>query len=229
MRKIALAFSQVLIISLLSNSVIGQSTYLDPSFSSDGITMLDLGTDYEIASEVLLQDDGKIIGVAEKQSSANAFLNIVFRLNTDGSLDTSFGSSGGIQPDFLQTNSNFAARVAITTGSTFVLAGRSASGLGNDATVAKYTNAGNLDTSFDTDGVNNTTIFANETDFAAIDEIVDLLVLDDGSLVTLGMIEWQQSGVGTVPHDDTGPFLAVYSSTGSGPTARVEDRDLDPT
>lgn len=66
---------------------------LDTSFSDDGMTWQDFGTEYDYASDVVVQQDGKIvIGAGSRRN----FLRkaYVVRFNTDGSLDSSYGTDG---------------------------------------------------------------------------------------------------------------------------------------
>ena len=72
---------------------------LDKTFSDDGIQTTDLGkenNDYvnsDGASSVLIQKDGKIVGVGYTSSLEHSEIAIA-RYNTDGSLDSSFSEDG---------------------------------------------------------------------------------------------------------------------------------------
>ena len=70
---------------------------LDTSFGNAGIAMVPLsGTTNDVAHDVAIQKDGKIViaGSARSGSINNNDDGAVVRLNTDGSLDTSFGDHG---------------------------------------------------------------------------------------------------------------------------------------
>jgi uncharacterized delta-60 repeat protein len=69
---------------------------LDPSFGSGGAKVVDFGLPYAAAQGVAVQGDGKIVFVGYEQGSTSyAFFNgLVGRLNSNGSLDTSFAGSG---------------------------------------------------------------------------------------------------------------------------------------
>jgi uncharacterized delta-60 repeat protein len=73
----------------------------DPSFSDDGIATIDLGTSRDIAMDVALQVNGRIVLIGSSQ--ANFETNTAFvvaRLNADGSVDTTFSDDGVATADF---------------------------------------------------------------------------------------------------------------------------------
>jgi uncharacterized delta-60 repeat protein len=73
---------------------------LDTTFSNDGLTQVDFGSCCQFANTVLLQSDGKIIiaGFPNSESSDSDFL--LARLNSTGSLDTTFGIGGKVRTSF---------------------------------------------------------------------------------------------------------------------------------
>ncbi len=77
---------------------------LDTTFSRDGKTQIDFGSCCQSANKVLLQRDGKIItvGYPNTESSDSDFL--LARLNTSGSLDTTFGIGGKVRTSFGDLN-----------------------------------------------------------------------------------------------------------------------------
>src|SRR5262249_32625019 len=77
---------------------------LDTTFSHDGITQVDFGSCCQTAYQVLLQGDGKIItvGYANTESSDSDFL--LARLNSGGTLDTSYGIGGKVRTSFGNLN-----------------------------------------------------------------------------------------------------------------------------
>src|SRR5438093_944665 len=68
---------------------------LDTTFGNGGIAITDWGSDSDIIKTMALQSDGKMV-VADP-SGGHGFT--VARYNTDGSLDTSFGSGGRAATD----------------------------------------------------------------------------------------------------------------------------------
>ncbi len=72
---------------------------LDNSFNGTGIYAQLIG-DYCNANAVAIQSDGKIVaaGVCYNSGAGNDFF--LLRLNTDGSIDNSFGTNGVVITDF---------------------------------------------------------------------------------------------------------------------------------
>jgi uncharacterized delta-60 repeat protein len=67
---------------------------LDPSFSGDGVVTQDLAGYYQTGGQdVVVQPDGKVV-VAGTAKLLETSYPAVFRYNTDGSLDTTFGLNG---------------------------------------------------------------------------------------------------------------------------------------
>src|SRR5262249_4521269 len=64
---------------------------LDSSFDQDGIAIKSFG--YDIVNSLVIQDDGKIIAAGASTVGYDGYYTL-FRYNTDGSLDNSFGSNG---------------------------------------------------------------------------------------------------------------------------------------
>ena len=124
---------------------------LDTTFGSGGKVTTDFGS-REDASDIALQKDGKIIVVGSALSDF-----AVVRYNSNGSLDTTFGSGGKITTDF-GDSTDTATAVAIQSDGKIVVAGRTwhssatccrATG---DFALARYNTNGSLDASFDGDG-----------------------------------------------------------------------------
>lgn len=115
---------------------------LDTTFSGDGIFTLDFGGADEVHA-IALQSDGKIVAVGEWGSSGS---NLVFRLLSNGSLDTTFGGGTGR----VQVVAGKAISVAIQPDDKIVVGGYTSL---NEATICRLNTNSSLDTTFDTDGV----------------------------------------------------------------------------
>ena len=126
-----------------------------PTFTvSDGNVTTDFGSasigSTDVGRSVVLQADGKIL-VAGSNGSDFALA----RYNTDGTLDSSFGTAGKITTDF-GAYSDQGYSVSVQADGKIVVAGQGYYALG----LARYTASGVLDTSFDTDGKVTTADFA---------------------------------------------------------------------
>jgi uncharacterized delta-60 repeat protein len=76
-----------IVIRLNSNGVI------DNTFATNGVFKLDLGLNDNIR-KLLVQTDGKILGIGAINTLGVDSVHTCFRLNTNGSLDSSFGTNG---------------------------------------------------------------------------------------------------------------------------------------
>tara|TARA_R100000306_G_scaffold25158_3_gene28216 strand:- start:1204 stop:1482 length:279 start_codon:yes stop_codon:yes gene_type:complete len=68
---------------------------LDLSFGNNGFATTQVSPTYNFATAIVVQPDGKIIVVGDSGEPAT-YRATVMRLNTDGSLDTSFGTTGNV-------------------------------------------------------------------------------------------------------------------------------------
>ncbi len=124
---------------------------LDSSFSHKGFVHHNFLTREDIPFSLLIQEDGKIFmtGCAGVFPKANfAFL----RLNSDGSLDESFGNKGSLQTDF-QDNQDVAYSSVILPDGRFIASGTAKDSITNlDFALAQYLPDGSPDLSFGNEG-----------------------------------------------------------------------------
>jgi uncharacterized delta-60 repeat protein len=167
---------------------------LDGTFDSDGKVTTDfLGGSFDTAHAVALQDDGKIVAGGE---SGNSFA--LARYDSNGSLDTSFGSGGKV------TTGGFDSVQDLAIQSNGIIAAGSGSGSrgSNDFALARYKlSNGVLDTTFGSGG-KVTTDFSGGEDFAHA-----VALQGDGKIVAGG-------GNNNPTHIDNFA-LARYNSNGS--------------
>ncbi len=155
-----------------------------------------LSLDQDIATCVAIQADGKIVvgGYAQRDGFGN-FDFAVVRLNTDGSLDTTFSSDGKavVAFDYGGGGDDRATGVAIQADGKIVLVGYcQKESLGdNDIALARLKTDGSLDTSFTGDG--RKYIGFNNSG-AGDDRGAAVKVQPDGSIVVVGYA--QASGAG---------------------------------
>jgi uncharacterized delta-60 repeat protein len=105
-----------------------------------------------------IQNDGKIVVVGDKYiDGTNYWDMIVWRFNSDGSLDTSFNGTGIVTHHGAAGGSgdDTARDIKITESGKILVVGDSASAVSNDRDLViwKYNTDGTLDTSFDSDGI----------------------------------------------------------------------------
>jgi uncharacterized delta-60 repeat protein len=145
---------------------------LDASFGTGGKVVVDFDSDDDHAYAVAIQSDGKIVvaGTAIVDGHGNFALA---RFNSDGTLDTGFGTDGKVTASF--NNSDAAYAMAIQSDGKMVVAGSN----GSDFAVARYNTDGTLDTTFDSDG-------KQTTDMGGMDMAYSVSIQSDGKIVVAG-------------------------------------------
>jgi uncharacterized delta-60 repeat protein len=118
---------------------------LDLTFDGDGRTITDLGGD-DYINQLLSVGNGKILAVASKGDSTKPGNReiILVRYNSDGSLDSSFGTGGKSN-----TGLSFLSNQLVTDDGKIIILGSTADG---QTSVFRYLVNGQLDTSFATGG-----------------------------------------------------------------------------
>jgi len=184
---------------------------LDPTFGVGGRVITDLAdTPYEAACAVVIQRDGKIIiagdGTRASVTDWDRADFVLVRYETNGSLDTGFGTGGVVFTDFGSTF-DIAFAIALQDDGKIVVAGAAQRNGPRDIALARYQPDGSLDPSFDGDG---RVLTAVTPDY---DAAFDIAIQRNGRIVVAG-------GAGDRGEDTTGDFALVgYASDGT----------LDPT
>ena len=151
---------------------------LDTSFNGTGFLEVSFGTGTSRGNCMKLQNNGKIL-VGGRSGSSSQFFSIL-RLNTDGSLDSTFGTAGKVQT--LMSGQSFPYSIAIQLDGKILMGGYVLNNPnGYDFALVRYMPDGALDTSFGVNGIVVTTIntFYN-------DVIRKVLIQNDGKIVVVG-------------------------------------------
>ncbi|MBL8810609.1 MAG: Ig-like domain-containing protein, partial [Planctomycetaceae bacterium] len=120
----------------------------DGDFGGGGTVLASTGTYANMVHTMLIQPDGRIVVGGEFYSASTGSLDsFLMRLNTDGSVDTSFGTDGIFRYSH-SSNLEELHSVAIQPDGKLVIAGTSYSGSEYDAYLARVTSDGQLDASF---------------------------------------------------------------------------------
>jgi uncharacterized delta-60 repeat protein len=158
----------------------------DPTFGVNGRVTTDFPGLAATASSVVVQPDGRIV-VAGGAFPLFTFLGdfVLVRYETDGSLDTSFGT-GGIVTTSFPGQGSYAFDLALQPDGKLVAAGTdfvnfsSQQSSNTDFAVARYNPDGSLDATFGSGG-------KVTTDFElGNDDVFSILVQPDGKLVAVG-------------------------------------------
>lgn len=126
---------------------------LDPTFGTGGIVRTDFGTNSaDEAFAVAIQSDGKLVAAGLSDSNGS-FDFALARYNSDGTLDTTFGTGGKVLTDLGSTSSDIAVAVALQANGKIVAAGQyNANTISSDFAVVRYNSDGTLDGTFGTGG-----------------------------------------------------------------------------
>jgi uncharacterized delta-60 repeat protein len=166
MKKIVL-----LIISMLSISVTAQNAGdLDTTYGISGKTAINFGQASFIIENQAIQSDGKIVLAGRMYNDSNSF-GFILRLNADGTIDTSFNTTGKVYNTFI---SGFTKVIIQPDGKILVLGEQR-----GEVALARYTASGTLDTTFDVDGMNYATSFVSNYVF------YDAAIQSDGKILTV--------------------------------------------
>ena len=169
---------------------------LDTSFGTNGVVTYDSGGAYDYGCAVAIQSDGKIVVAGYSLIAPDAVL--VLRYNTDGSLDTSFGTDGIVTWHGGSWAQGYA--IAIQSDEKMLVAGISNNGTDNDSLVLRLNTDGSLDTSFGTNGV--VTYDSGDSDWGRA-----VAIQSDGKIVVAGRT--------TVGPMDTEVLVLRYNTDGS--------------
>jgi uncharacterized delta-60 repeat protein len=134
------------------------------------------------------QTDGKIVALLADNDPGTAYVEALIRLNTDGSIDTTFGNGGYIYI-YWDGTSQRAYSLAIQTingEERLVIAGGTPCGRNNCLRAERYTSAGNLDTSFGTIGVASASVSAPVFAHTQADQKI-VFATQAGSLVRMNL------------------------------------------
>ncbi|MFM7015359.1 MAG: T9SS type A sorting domain-containing protein [Bacteroidota bacterium] len=181
-------------INNISSSVVmhfNEDGTVDSSFGTNGKALIQVGTSTYMYG-MALQSDGKIVAVGLTYTTVSDGNFLTCRINTDGSIDTTFGNNGYAIQSF-GTGEDGAKAVKILSDGSILVAGYANSGTKKCAFV-KYDTDGNLITSFGLSGTSVITIAGSTSD-----QINSIDVLSDGSIV----------GVGYKTAGSTGTFVTV--------------------
>jgi uncharacterized delta-60 repeat protein len=156
---------------------------LDSSFSGDGSTFVNLDNGAELATSVILDGDDILMGGF---SSTNGGQVLVARLQSNGSLDSTFSGDGLATVDFNPNAEEYAWRLAVQEDGSVVAAGWAA-GQGGRISVARLTSAGVLDTTFSGDGKLTKNLTAG-------DDMAHSVAIDgEGNIVVSGFADGSSS------------------------------------
>ena len=146
----------------------------DSTFGQDGKLLTPIGTENDLAMDLLVQPDGKIVAIGYAQVTSEDADFALVRYHPDGSLDIGFGDSGIVVTDF--RISDVANAVVIQPNNRVIAAGFS----GDEFALARYTTGGAHDNSFGS-GTGKVTNSIEVSDAAHV-----VLYMPDGDILLAG-------------------------------------------
>lgn len=210
MKKILFLFKSVLLLSFFitihSSGLFSQNPgSLDTTFGSGGIVKIAPSSDHDFPSSMAIQSDGKIV-VAGYVELPSIMFGLV-RLNTDGSLDTTFGANGIVSTSFPQNGK--IQSIAIQDDGKIVAAGYNYNGTNNDFALARYNPNGDIDSTFGTNGKVQTNM-SNDPNTA-----YSVALQQDGKIVALGTtMSSSQYYYAIARYNSNGVLDATFSGDG---------------
>ncbi len=171
-------FTSIITITYLlqSFSLSGQDGTLDNSFGINGKARFAVTGLVDQNNVFALQTDGKMITAGPYNSGTNWDL-VVVRLNSDGSPDNSFGTSGKITTA-VATGNEVPYGIVIQPDGKIIIGG-GGNNADADVFLVRYNSNGTLDNSFDGDGIVITNMGGNEGAFG-------VALQPDGKIVAAG-------------------------------------------
>jgi uncharacterized delta-60 repeat protein len=123
---------------------------LDTSFGTSGKVIQHIGSAIDFGYSLAIQPDGKILlGGACSNGSNRDFC--IARFNSDGTLDTSFGTNGKVIQN-IGSADDYGNSLAIQPDGKILLGGYCKNGSNDDFCIARFNSDGTLDTTFGTGG-----------------------------------------------------------------------------
>ncbi len=122
---------------------------LDNTFGTNGVVELPAGNGY-VGKSLAIQSNGKIVIACANVNNVGNF--VILRRNTNGSADNTFDTDGMVSTN-VGTASSFAKSLVLTSDSKIIVCGAAKENSFDVLAMVAYTLAGNLDNSFDADGI----------------------------------------------------------------------------
>ncbi len=163
---------------LALGSLIAQPGTLDGTFDSDGKVITSVDAWRDIGNGVALQSDGKLI-VVGKKGDGTFYDFLIMRYNSDGSLDSTFGTNGKtITP--ISPEDDTAEDVIIQSDGKILVCGSAEDSVNFRFTLARYDSTGFLDLTF------NGTGFVTTDIGIAQDNASGIMLQSDGKILVVG-------------------------------------------
>jgi uncharacterized delta-60 repeat protein/uncharacterized repeat protein (TIGR01451 family) len=192
---------------------------LDTGFGTGGKVVTDFsgtGTSSDDPDALFVLGDGKIlVPVTTNVAGSNDFG--LARYNSDGSLDTNFGTNGLVTTDFSGSGSSDNVRGAVLQeNGQVVLGGFTSAGGPSDFALVRYNPDGSLDTGFGSGGKVTTDL--SGSDFAegiALQGDGKIILVGDAGTNDFGLVRYNPDGSLDTSFGTGGKVITDFSGSGS--------------
>ena len=153
---------------------------LDSTFDNDGIVTTSFSSiGHDQASDMVIQSDGKILVAGASYGDNNYDFGLV-RYNSDGSLDSGFGINGVVVTDY-EEEDNEPKAIVVQNDGKIIVVGRTQNSVSEKKfLLVRYTDNGNLDPTFEGDGIVLTSIGSGS------EWINDMALQNNGKIIVAG-------------------------------------------
>ena len=193
----------------------------DTNFGTGGVVSLDYGVHHiDSLADVLIQPDGRIIAVGSSYAINNQAYNDITlaRFNSNGTVDTDFGTGGWARADFGYGDNAYSA-LLLSDGKILVGGLTRSVGSLDDMTLVRFNADGSLDTSFATAG-------RAVADIVAQDAILDMALQPDGKIVGAGYANRDSNmDIAVVRFNADGSLDSGFGVNGKRTTAFASDSE----
>lgn len=162
-------------ITILISTISYSQVIIDNTFGTNGITEMPFDSSGNDISKSILLTNGKIIFVSTKINGANNNEVFITRVNSNGTIDTSFGTNGFVLPNI---QGNYEVSTKIQNDNSILIYGGF-----NPSKIIRYTEDGILDNTFGTNGVVElaANTYSSESDISFSNN--NFLLQNDGSMI----------------------------------------------
>jgi uncharacterized delta-60 repeat protein len=184
---------------------------IDSTFATDGYFKYDHAGESDFIYDGVILPDDKILACGAVSNSADDTEIMLLRLNSDGTLDNTFGGGDGMAIHTINTGQDYAnSLVVLSDGSIMIVGSTAAPGmLTTRGLIMKFDELGEVDENY---GFNGYSILAYGTDS---DIFKSMVVMPDGGLMVVGYSSINFSNVGWVCKVDAeGALDSTFGTSG---------------
>jgi uncharacterized delta-60 repeat protein len=197
------AYVVLVLLSLFIHPITGQHGELDSTFNGNGKATIDFLDYIDIATAAVLQTDGKIVIAGYVDLGPLEEFGVT-RVNTDGTIDNSFGINGKVITDVGPSNAR-AHAVAIQADGKILVAGSA-----NAFVLARYHPEGVIDSTFGINGIQTERF--DSIDFFA--HCTSMAIQADGKIILAGHSSSQAVDFALVRYHPNGIIDTSFGTLG---------------